>query len=99
MAQTRRRLDPPTGNFLYLRFLGDRKRMDEYVDGMIERGEKERHWDRLVWDRATETATWARQVREMAGREPAREVYAFFNNHYAGYAPGSLGIFARAWQE
>tara|TARA_B100000676_G_scaffold312767_1_gene388812 strand:+ start:1558 stop:2496 length:939 start_codon:yes stop_codon:yes gene_type:complete len=99
LAQTRRRLDPQTGNFLYLRFLGDRKRMDEYVDGMIERGEKERHWDRLVWDRATETATWARQVREMAGREPEREVYAFFNNHYAGYAPGSLGIFARAWQE
>jgi uncharacterized protein YecE (DUF72 family) len=31
--------------------------------------------------------------------EPEREVYAFFNNHYAGYAPGSLGIFARAWKE
>ena len=37
---------------LYVRFLGDRKKMDAYVEERIHRGEQERHWDRLVWDRA-----------------------------------------------
>ena len=98
LGETRRRIDPLTADFLYVRFLGDRKKMDEYVEGLIERGEQERHWDRLVLDRRAETENWAVQMREMVGQEPEREVYAFFNNHYAGYAPGSLGIFARAWK-
>ena len=99
LGQLQKRVDPRTANFLYLRFLGDRKRMDEYVDGLIRRGEKQRHWDALVWDRGAETQRWAQQVRAMVEPEPGREVYAFFNNHYAGYAPGSLGVFARAWKE
>tara|TARA_B110000196_G_C20582000_1_gene402341 strand:- start:53 stop:505 length:453 start_codon:yes stop_codon:yes gene_type:complete len=99
LGEVRQRMDPITGDFLYLRFLGDRKRMDEHVEGLISRGEKQRHWDKLVWDRGVETGRWAQQVREMMEPEPEREVYAFFNNHYAGYAPGSLGIFARAWKE
>ena len=86
-------------DFLYLRFLGDRKRMHEHVEGLISGGEKQRHWDKLVWGRGVETGRWAQQVREMMEPEPEGEVYAFFNNHYAGYAPGSLGIFARAWKE
>ena len=98
LGETRRRIDPLTADFLYVRFLGDRKKMDEYVEGLIERGEQKRHWDRLVLDRRAETENWAVQMREMVGQEPEREVYAFFNNHYAGYAPGSLGIFARAWK-
>ena len=85
-----------TADFLYLRFLGDRKRMHEHVEGLISGGEKQRHWDKLVWDRGVETGRWAQQVREMMEPESEREVYTFFNNHYAGYAPGSLGIFARA---
>ncbi|MEE3258638.1 MAG: DUF72 domain-containing protein [Candidatus Latescibacterota bacterium] len=94
LGETRRRLDPQTTDFLYIRFLGDRKKMDEYVDGMIERGgEKGKHWDRLVWDRAAEIENWARQVREMVGEEPEREVYAFFNNHYAGQRAGVAGDF------
>jgi uncharacterized protein YecE (DUF72 family) len=26
-------------------------------------------------------------------------VYVYFNNHYAGYAPGSVELFARLWRE
>ena len=99
LGEVRGRMDPMTADFLYLRFLGDRKIMDEHVEGLIRPGEKQRHWDKLVWDRGLETERWAQQVREMVGPEPEREVYAFFNNHYAGYAPGSLGIFALAWKE
>ncbi|MEE2874767.1 MAG: hypothetical protein VX893_17870 [Candidatus Latescibacterota bacterium] len=46
----RERMDPMTADFLYLRFLGDRKRMHEHVEGLISGGEKQRHWDKLVWD-------------------------------------------------
>lgn len=98
LAATVERIDPQTARFLYVRFLGDRKKMDAYVEERIRRGEQERHWDRLVWDRAAETEHWARQVREFAKAAPERAVYVFFNNHYAGYAPGSLGLFAEAWK-
>jgi len=94
----RRRVDLQTADFLYVPFLGDRKKMDEYVEGMIARGEKERHWDGLVWERSAELADWVDGLQYMVGVEPEREVYAFFNNHYAGYAPGSLGIFAKEWK-
>ena len=55
LADTTKRVDPVTADFLYVRFLGDRKKMDAYVEERISRGEQERHWDRLVWDRAAET--------------------------------------------
>lgn len=98
LSALRRRIDPQTSDFLYVRFLGDRKRMDEYVEGMIERGEKERHWDGLVWERSAELVDWVDSLQQMVGQAPERDVYAFFNNHYAGYAPGSLGIFAKEWK-
>ncbi|MBI2501604.1 MAG: DUF72 domain-containing protein [Candidatus Latescibacteria bacterium] len=93
----RARLDPVSAGFLYLRFLGDRKQMDEHVAGLIQAGRKERHWDELVWDRREETGRWAAELKSLLTRRPGMEVYAFFNNHYAGYAPGSLALFARAW--
>ena len=66
---------------------------------MIERGEKERHWNGLVWERSADLGDWVDCLQHMVGADPQREVYAFFNNHYAGYAPGSLGIFAKKWKE
>ena len=98
LADTVERVNTVTADFLYVRFLGDRKKMDAYVEERIRKGEQERHWDRLVWDRAAETQQWAQQVRELAKAAPERPAYVFFNNHYAGYAPGSLGIFAQAWK-
>lgn len=98
LEETLKQINPVTADFLYVRFLGNRKKMDAYVEERIRLGEQERHWDRLVWDRAAETQRWAQQVRKLAEAAPEREAYVFFNNHYAGYAPGSLGIFAQAWK-
>ena len=33
LGEVRERMDPVTADFLYLRFLGHRKRMDEHVEG------------------------------------------------------------------
>lgn len=93
------RIDPVTADFIYVRFLGDRRRMDEHVAALIESGEKQRHWDQLVWDRKAELQRWVESLQKLTRRRPEREIFALFNNHYAGYAPGSLGMFARAWKE
>jgi uncharacterized protein YecE (DUF72 family) len=98
LAALRARLDPVSADFLYLRFLGDRKGMDEHVAGLIQSGRKQRQWDELVWDRREETGRWAAELKALLAQRPDMETYIFFNNHYAGYAPGSLELFARAWQ-
>ena len=97
LAALRARLDPVSADFLYLRFLGDRKGMDEHVAELIQAGRKQRHWDELVWDRNEETGRWAAELKALLTQHSGMEVYAFFNNHYAGYAPGSLELFAQAW--
>ncbi len=98
LGEVRQRVQPITADFLYVRFLGDRKKIDQRVEAMIESGEKKRHWDTLVWERGSEIEHWVDQLQQLVGAEPERELFAFFNNHYAGYAPGSLGMFAKAWK-
>jgi len=98
IAEVRQRVDPATADFLYVRFLGDRRQMEEYVDQLIEKGEKKRRWDGLVWERRPEIERWVKNLKEMLARRPELETFVFFNNHYAGYAPGSLGMFARTWK-
>ena len=92
-------LDPVTADFFYVRFLGDRRRMDQHVDELIAAGKKKRHWDELVWDRQDQLRRWVQKLRRLGKDRPGAESYVFFNNHYAGYAPGSLGMFARFWKE
>ena len=94
----KRFVDPVSADFLYVRFLGDRKRMDERVEELLKAGQKKRHWDELVWDRRAEIERWVEHLKELMGPRPDLEAFVFFNNHYAGYAPGSLEMFARAWQ-
>jgi uncharacterized protein YecE (DUF72 family) len=36
-------------------------------------------------------------MRELVAREIP--LYVYFNNHYAGYAPGSVELFSRLWNE
>ncbi|TPW17592.1 MAG: hypothetical protein FD129_319 [bacterium] len=79
------KLDPVTTDFSYLRFLGDHKRMDALVK------DREKPWGSLAVDRAAETARWVPIVRGLLARK--LDVFAYFNNHFAGYAPGSARLF------
>ena len=59
IAEVRKKLlDPVSAGFLYVRFLGDRKRMDERVGQLVEAGAKTRHWDELVVDRSAALRLW-----------------------------------------
>jgi uncharacterized protein YecE (DUF72 family) len=89
--------DPITADFAYIRFLGDHHAMDNLVGRKRQSGEKTRDWDELVLDRSREMREWVPVLRRLTDRVP--DVYAYFNNHYAGFAPGSIDLFLRTWAE
>lgn len=74
-----------TADFVYIRWLGDRHG--------IER--KTKTWDKLIVDRASAIDSWIGAIRTM--NERAGGVYGYFNNHYAGYAVGSIRLFRETW--
>ena len=90
--------DPITADFLYVRFLGDRKKMDEHIAQLQQKGGKKKAWDGLVLDRRPQLAHWVTHLQDLLAQRPQLQAHIFFNNHYAGYAPGSLSIFSRLWK-
>ncbi len=86
-----------TSNFAYLRFLGNHKQMDAAVRRAFEEGKRASEWGSLLVDRTEQMRSWIPAIRSLvAGQIP---VYVYFNNHYAGYAPGSVELFSRLWDE
>jgi uncharacterized protein YecE (DUF72 family) len=79
--QVLKRHDLDTANFAYIRWLGDRKGIEEITT----------EWDRIVIDRQADLARWVLPVHQLLARR--RQVYGFFNTHYAGHAPARLELF------
>jgi uncharacterized protein YecE (DUF72 family) len=77
------RFEPITGDFAYVRLLGDRHG--------IERTTK--RWDKEVVDRTGELGEWAEIVRKIEERRI--KVYVYVNNHFAGHAPATARQLAR----
>jgi uncharacterized protein YecE (DUF72 family) len=72
------KLDWTTADFAVIRFLGRRSDIEQF--------------DRLQIDRRDEMQSWAERVRSFLGE--GIDVYAYFNNHYAGHSPASVRLFA-----
>lgn len=89
--------NPITADFSYIRFLGNHKVMDEKVARAREAGQRRGDWDALIDDRSAETKSWIAPIRDLLTRQ--RDVFVYFNNHYAGFAPGSVDVFLKAWAE
>ena len=85
VQQLARKFDLVTADFAYVRFLGDRKGIEE----------KTGHWDKTIVNREREMETWIPEIRRLLARPLT--VYAYFNNHYAGFAPGSIALFREVW--
>jgi uncharacterized protein YecE (DUF72 family) len=77
-----KKLDPLTGPFAYVRFLGDREAIERITTT----------WDRVVVDCADELSRVAQALNELAARAP---VLVFVNNHYAGFAPETAEMLRR----
>jgi uncharacterized protein YecE (DUF72 family) len=85
--------DPLTSDFNYVRFIGDHKKMDALVAKLKEEGKRAAEWDAIAVDRASEMKRWAGVIKAQS-KAP---VLAYFNNHYAGFAPDSARLFRDLW--
>jgi uncharacterized protein YecE (DUF72 family) len=79
------RLDPVTADFSYVRWLGDRHKIEDVT----------KTWDHVVVDREHEMDEWAEVIADLLARNV--RVYAFANNHFSGHAPAALELFRRAF--
>jgi uncharacterized protein YecE (DUF72 family) len=80
-------VDVVTADFCYARFIGDPRRLENQAS----------RFDRMREDKTDEMRVWAGELRKITGR--GVKTYVFFNNYYAGFAPGSAKLFAELWNE
>jgi len=77
------KLDLRTTDWTYIRFIGDRKKIEAQTTT----------WEKIVVDRAKEMEEWAPRVQKFL--DDGVITWAYFNNHYAGHAPGSVELFLK----
>jgi uncharacterized protein YecE (DUF72 family) len=70
-----------TGDFVYIRWLGDRKGIEEQT----------KTWDKTIVDRRGDLVKWAELLRQLISRN--LKVFAYANNHYAGHGPATVKLF------
>ena len=80
-------LDPITSSFTYVRWLGDRKGIEEQT----------KVWDKTIVDRRTALSHWVDYCYQTTRR--GIKVYAYANNHYAGFAPATVALFWELWEK
>jgi uncharacterized protein YecE (DUF72 family) len=78
--------DLVTADFAYVRWLGDRKVIEEQTQ----------HWDRIIINREDEMRIWIPVIRQLLKRRI--QVMGYFNNHYAGFGLGSIELFGKVWE-
>jgi len=79
------KFDPLTAGFAYIRWLGDRKGIEEQT----------KTWDRVILDPRPQLLEWVEVCRRIAKRKI--QILAFANNHYAGHAPATIEMFRQLW--
>ncbi|HKM66510.1 MAG TPA: DUF72 domain-containing protein [Candidatus Acidoferrum sp.] len=79
--------DAITTDFTYVRWLGDRKGIEELT----------KVWDKTVVDRTRDLQDWVEACRNFLKRKI--RVFAFANNHYGGYAPDTLRLFEKLMEK
>src|SRR5262249_55262842 len=82
-------LDLITADFAYVRWLGNRKGIEEITTT----------WDKAIVDREPDIKQWVNFLQQMVLNKDLRKILAFANNHYAGHAPHTLKLFEKVWQQ
>jgi uncharacterized protein YecE (DUF72 family) len=75
-----------TADFAYVRWLGDRKRIEK----------RTQIWDKIVLDRSADLINWIALFRQWLSRD--LKVFAYANNHYAGHGPATIKLFWSLYQ-
>jgi uncharacterized protein YecE (DUF72 family) len=84
-----------TGPFVYVRFLGNHREMDAAIKKARETGSRKSDWESLITDRTHQMIPWIPPIKRLVAN--GIPTYVYFNNHYAGYAPGSVELFSRLY--
>jgi len=79
-------LDLITADFTYVRWLGDRKGIEE----------KTKTWDKVIVDRRGDLLEWVELLKKVHKRRI--QILAFANNHYAGHGPETIRLFSQLWE-
>jgi len=80
-------LDLMTADFAYVRWLGDRKGIEQQTTT----------WDKTVIDKQGDLRNWVVVLRRLVEDKRIRKIFAFANNHYAGHAPNTVKLFWNLW--
>jgi uncharacterized protein YecE (DUF72 family) len=83
------KFDLVTADFAYVRWLGDRKAIEEET----------KTWDRIIVDRRGDLKQWVDVIKELVLNKKIRQLFAFANNHYAGHGPATVKQFLDLWKK
>ncbi len=86
-----------TAPFVYVRFLGNRKKIEDAVKKARRENRRRRDWESLILDRTEQMKLWIPPLLDLAKFDIP--TYVYFNNHYAGYAPGSVELLGKIWND
>jgi uncharacterized protein YecE (DUF72 family) len=75
--------DLVTAEFAYVRWLGDRKGIEEQT----------KSWNKTVVDRRSDLKNWVEVFKALVSNKKVLKIFAFANNHYAGHAPATVKLF------
>jgi uncharacterized protein YecE (DUF72 family) len=76
------KLDLITTDFVYVRWLGDRKGIEQMTTT----------WDKTVVERDDDLRNWVELFRTIRSKTPDLKIYAYANNHYQGHGPGTVKL-------
>jgi uncharacterized protein YecE (DUF72 family) len=79
------KFDPITADWTYIRWLGDRKGIEQLTTT----------WNKEVIDRSESMRNWVDVCYRIQNRGVT--IFAYANNHYSGFAPGTLKMFLNFW--
>jgi uncharacterized protein YecE (DUF72 family) len=87
--EMKEQFDLVTSDFLYVRWLGDRKGIEKQTTT----------WDKTVVDRQEDLRNWVDLLRRLINDKGIRKTFAYANNHYAGHGPDTVKSFLELWNE
>jgi uncharacterized protein YecE (DUF72 family) len=78
-----------TADFAYVRWLGDRKGIEKQTTT----------WDKTIIDRTSDLNNWVDVLKQMVNDKKIRKMFAYANNHYAGFGPATVKLFWDMWNK
>src|SRR5260370_3428479 len=87
--EMKEKFDMITADFTYVRWLGDRKGIEELT----------KTWDKIIVDRKDDLKNWVDLLKEMVNDKKTRKLFAYANNHYEGFGPATVKRFMDLWNK